>query len=115
MAALIAGGLISSISAMTWAGPRVAQAVGQDFPALRFFAWSSLSGVPRLAIWVQTLLVLLLLMTSTFAVLVYAQFAILACSFLTVLGVLVLRWRQPDLPRPFRCLGYPLTPSCSWG
>ena len=31
MAALIAGGLISSISAMTWAGPRVAQAVGQDF------------------------------------------------------------------------------------
>ena len=37
MAALIAGGLISSISAMTWAGPRVAQAVGQDFPALRLF------------------------------------------------------------------------------
>ena len=111
MAALIAGGLISSISAMTWAGPRVAQAVGQDFPALRFLAWTSQRGVPRLAIWIQTLLVLLMLMTSTFeAVLVYAQFAILACSFLTVLGVLVLRWRQPDLPRPFRCLGYPLTP-----
>ncbi len=111
MAALIAGGLISSISAMTWAGPRVAQAVGQDFAALRFFAWTSQSGVPRLAIWIQTLLVLLMLMTSTFeAVLVYAQFAILACSFLTVLGVLVLRWRKPDLPRPFRCLGYPLTP-----
>ena len=34
MAGLIAGGLISSVSAMTWAGPRVAQAVGQDFPAL---------------------------------------------------------------------------------
>jgi APA family basic amino acid/polyamine antiporter len=111
MAALIAGGLISSISAMTWAGPRVAQAVGQDFPALRLFAWTSAGGVPRVAIGVQTLLVLLMLATSTFeAVLVYAQFAILACSFLTVLGVLVLRWRQPALPRPFRCFGYPITP-----
>ena len=111
MAALIAGGLISSISAMTWAGPRVAQAVGQDFPALRLFARPPPGGVPRVAIGVQTLLVLLLLATSTFeTVLVYAQFSILACSFLTVLGVLVLRWRQPALPRPFRCFGYPLTP-----
>lgn len=111
MAALIAGGLISSISAMTWAGPRVAQAVGQDFRALRLFAWTSPGGVPRVAIGVQTLLVLLLLATSTFeAVLVYAQFSILACSFLTVLGVPVLRWRRPALPRPFRCFGYPLTP-----
>ncbi|HEY5705937.1 MAG TPA: amino acid permease [Terrimicrobiaceae bacterium] len=111
MAALIAGGLISSISAMTWAGPRVAQAVGRDFPALRFFAQTSLGGAPRTAIVVQTLLVLLMLATSTFeTVLLYAQFSILACSFLTVLGVLVLRWRQPMLPRPFRCFGYPLTP-----
>jgi basic amino acid/polyamine antiporter, APA family len=111
MAALIAGGLISSISAMTWAGPRVAQAVGQDFPALRSFARTSSGGVPRVAIGVQTLLVLMMLATATFeTVLVYAQFSILACSFLTVLGVLVLRRRQPALPRPFRCLGYPLTP-----
>ena len=41
-----------------------------------------------MAIGVQTLLVLLMLATSTFeTVLVYAQFSILACSFLTVLGV----------------------------
>jgi basic amino acid/polyamine antiporter, APA family len=111
MAALIAGGLISSISAMTWAGPRVAQAVGQDFSALRLFAWTSPRGIPHVAIAVQTLLVLLMLATSSFeAVLLYAQYSILACSFLTVLGVIVLRWRQPALPRPFRCVGYPLTP-----
>ena len=111
MAALIAGGLISSISAMTWAGPRVAQAVGEDFPALRLFARTSAGGVPRAAIGVQTFLVLLMLATSTFeTVLVYAQFSILASSFLTVLGVMVLRWRRPSLPRPFRCFGYPLTP-----
>lgn len=111
MAGLIGGGLISAISAMTWAGPRVAQTVGQDFSALRIFARTSAGGVPRVAIGVQTILVLVMLATSTFeAVLVYAQFSILACSFLTVLGVIVLRWRRPSLPRPFRCFGYPLTP-----
>jgi APA family basic amino acid/polyamine antiporter len=29
---------------------------------------------------------------------------------MTVLGVFVLRWRQPNLPRPYRTWGYPLTP-----
>jgi len=49
--------------------------------------------------------------TSTFeTILVYAQVAILACSFLAVLGVIVLRWRRPELARPFRCPGYPVTP-----
>ena len=59
---------------------------------------------------VQTGLVLLMLATSTFeAVLLYAQFSILACSFLAVLGVIILRRRQPALPMPFRCFGYPVT------
>jgi APA family basic amino acid/polyamine antiporter len=43
-------------------------------------------------------------------VLVFTQFALLACSFLTVLGLIVLRRTQPALPRPFRTPFYPLTP-----
>jgi len=31
-------------------------------------------------------------------------------TFFTVLGVFVLRWRQPELERPFRTWLYPLTP-----
>ncbi len=27
-----------------------------------------------------------------------------------MLGIFVLRWRQPDLPRPYRTFAYPLTP-----
>jgi APA family basic amino acid/polyamine antiporter len=30
---------------------------------------------------------------------------------LTVSAVYVLRWRQPDLPRPFRTRGYPIVPA----
>jgi basic amino acid/polyamine antiporter, APA family len=35
----------------------------------------------------------------------------LFCSFFTVLGVIKLRITQPDLPRPYRAWGYPITPA----
>ena len=31
-------------------------------------------------------------------------------TFATVLGLFILRWRQPHLPRPFRVTLYPITP-----
>lgn len=111
MSGLISIGLISAISAMTWAGPRVAQAIGRDLASLKVLSATRSGGVPLPALGLQTAIVVILLLSATFeAVLVYAQFAILACSFLAVLGVIVLRWRQPGLPRPFRCWGYPVTP-----
>jgi APA family basic amino acid/polyamine antiporter len=112
VAAVIALGLISAISAMIWAGPRVAMVIGEDYP--RVFGWLRVrtgAGIPAAAVVTQSTLTLLLLLTSTFEqVLVYTQFALLACSFLTVLGVIVYRFTQPDLPRPFRVPLYPLTP-----
>jgi APA family basic amino acid/polyamine antiporter len=52
-----------------------------------------------------------LLLTATFASAVnYVQFSLTLCSTLTVLGVFVLRRRQPKLPRPYRTWGYPVTP-----
>lgn len=111
MSGLISLGLISAISAMTWAGPRVTQSIGRDFRTLGFLSATTSGGVPRIAMLFQTSIVVLMLLTSSFeSVLFYAQFAILASSFLTVLGVIVLRWRQPALSRPFRCFGYPFTP-----
>lgn len=111
MALLIGAGLISSISAMTWAGPRVAETMGEDYQVLRVLARRSRNGVPVWAILWQTLVVFVLLLSATFeAVLVFLQFLLLMSSFLTVLGVIVLRVRQPDLPRPYRAWGYPVTP-----
>ena len=48
--ALICLGLISSISAMTWIGPRVTMTMGEDIPVLRLFARKSKHGVPAIAI-----------------------------------------------------------------
>lgn len=112
VAAVIALGLISAISAMIWAGPRVAMVIGEDYP--RTFGWLQVrtaSGIPAAAVLAQSALTLVLLLTSTFEqVLVYTQFALLACSFLAVLGVIVYRVKHPEIPRPFRVPLYPLTP-----
>lgn len=109
--ALICIGLISAISAMTWIGPRVTMVMGEDFPLLRVFARKSKAGVPAVAILLQVAVTTLLLLTGSFeAVLEYIQFSLTLCSFLAVLGVIVLRVTQPDLPRPYRVHGYPLVP-----
>ncbi len=110
--ALICVGLVSSVSAMIWIGPRVAQAMGEDFRALRWFSRrDNAAGVPRVALAFQLAVVTTLLLTATFpAVLVYIQFSLILSSFLTVLGVIVLRWREPALPRPYQVWGYPFTP-----
>ena len=109
--AMICVGLISSISAMMWIGPRVMMTMGEDIPALRVFSRKSVSGAPAYAILFQLAVANLLLFTRSFeAVLDFIQFALLFCSFFTVLGVIKLRITDPDLPRPYRAWGYPITP-----
>ncbi len=52
-----------------------------------------------------------MLFTRSFeAVLDFIQFSLLFCSFFAVLGVIKLRITHPELPRPYRAWGYPLTP-----
>jgi APA family basic amino acid/polyamine antiporter len=111
MSGLICLGLVSSISAMTWVGPRVTQALGQDLRLLAPLASTSKNGVPWVALLAQLIIVIVLLLTASFEkVLSYVQFSIQFCSFLTVVGLMVLRHTKPDLPRPVRCWGYPFTP-----
>jgi APA family basic amino acid/polyamine antiporter len=111
VAAMICIGLISAISAMMWIGPRVTMTMGEDIPAIAFFARKSSTGAPAYAILFQLAVASLMLFTRSFeAVLDFIQFSLLFCSFFTVLGVIKLRITHPDLPRPYRAWGYPLTP-----
>lgn len=103
--------LISTVSAMTVAGPRVLQVIGEDIKQLRFLGQTNSDGVPARAILVQSSLAMIFILTSSFeSVLVFSGFILALNSLVTVLGVFVLRLRQPDLPRPYRTFGYPLTP-----
>jgi APA family basic amino acid/polyamine antiporter len=109
--AFISLGLVSSISAMTWIGPRVTMTMGEDMAALRLFARKSAQGVPAVATIFQLLVGSVLLFTQSFeAVLDFIQFSLTLCSFFTVAGVIVLRTTRPKLERPYRAWGYPVTP-----
>jgi APA family basic amino acid/polyamine antiporter len=110
MSGLICLGLVSSISAMTWVGPRVTMVLGQDVRLLGWFARCNAHAVPGRALWTQFLVVVALLLTSSFEkVLGFVQFSIQLCSFLTVVGLFWLRRKRPDLPRPVRAWGHPWT------
>ncbi len=103
--------LVSTVSAMTLAGPRVLQVIGEDFHALRFLSPKNADGIPSTAIFFQSFLAVIFILTSSFeSILIFAGFTLALNSFATVLGVFVLRWRQPDLARPYRTFAYPLTP-----
>jgi APA family basic amino acid/polyamine antiporter len=109
--AVICIGLIPSISAMMWLGPRVTMTMGEDFPMLSAFARKTSNGVPAVAILFQLAVVSLLLLTQGFQSIVqFIQFSLTISSFLAVLGVIVLRHTQPELPRPYKVWGYPATP-----
>jgi basic amino acid/polyamine antiporter, APA family len=109
--ALICLGLVSSISAMTWIGPRVAMTMGEDSLLLRLFSRKSKHDAPTIAIVFQLLVSNLLLLTQSFeAVLDFIQFSLTFCSFFTVLGLIKMRITHPNLARPYRAWGYPVTP-----
>jgi len=109
--ALISLGLVSTISSMTWIGPRVTMSMGEDHWLLRLLGRKNKHGVPTSAIALQLLIVNLLLLTRSFeSVVQYTQFALLLCSLLTVIGVIVLRAMRPDISRPYRVWFYPMPP-----
>ncbi len=102
--------LISTVSAMVLAGPRVLQVIGEDFRALRFLAVTNTGGVPVRAIVFQAVIALVMVFTATFdAILVFTGFTLALNTLAAVIGVFVLRRKQIN-KRPFSVPGYPWPP-----
>lgn len=103
--------LVSTVSAMVVAGPRVLHVIGEDYPAFRALGVLNEDGIPATAVVTQGLLAVLFIVTASFeSVLVFSGFVLGVNSFLAVFGLFVFRWREPDTPRPYEAWGYPLTP-----
>lgn len=110
-ALLIALGLVATTGAYTLTGPRVAEAMGRDFPRLAWLSVRAPDRGPVRALVAQAVLALILILTASYDTLLTAVgFVLSTWAGLTVLGVIVLRIKEPSLPRPYRVLGYPITP-----
>jgi APA family basic amino acid/polyamine antiporter len=103
--------LVSTISAMVLAGPRVMQSMGTSFPSLRGLAKTNKNGVPYIAIAMQSLIALVLVLFSSFESLInYIGFTLNLFTFLTVFGIFILRYKKRDVQRPFKTPLFPLPP-----
>jgi APA family basic amino acid/polyamine antiporter len=111
MSAIISLLLVSTVSAMTLAGPRVIEAMAEDLPPLRPLAERTGTGAPARAVLLQGTLALAFVLTNSFdGVLTYAGFTLTLFALLAVGGVMVLRRRDPARDRSYRTWGYPWTP-----
>jgi APA family basic amino acid/polyamine antiporter len=108
--ALICVGLLANVSAMMWIGSRVSEAIGANYRVLSLFAQTTRRGVPTVALLVQFFIIALLVSQDPAKIVTYVESVLFFWSLLAVLGVIVLRIREPDLPRPYRAWGYPVTP-----
>jgi APA family basic amino acid/polyamine antiporter len=111
MSLVVALLLVSTISAMVLAGPRVMQQMGNSIKGLSFFAISNKNKVPYLAIIFQSVLALILVATSSFQSLItYVSFTLNLFTFLTVFGVFILRYKQKHVKTSYKTPFYPITP-----
>lgn len=108
--ALICVGLVANVSAMMWIGSRVSQAIGSNYPILGILARTTPRGVPWVALLGQFGITALLLNHDPEKIVTYVESVLFFWSLLAVVGVIVLRIREPGLPRPYRTFGFPVTP-----
>jgi APA family basic amino acid/polyamine antiporter len=79
--------LLSSISSMVLAGPRVTNAVAKDFVRLNWFSQENESGIPKRALWIQAIISMLFVLTSGFESLItMIGFVLNLFTMLTVIG-----------------------------
>jgi APA family basic amino acid/polyamine antiporter len=103
--------LISTVSAMLMAGPRVLLVIGQDFPTFGWLAKTNASGMPFIAILSVVSLSMVLVLTSSFeSVVVFSGFVLSLNTLLTVGGVFRLRALGLLNAERYQTWGYPVTP-----
>jgi APA family basic amino acid/polyamine antiporter len=108
LTALIALALAASVSALAMTGPRVVQAMADDGVFFRALGRTNARGAPTRAVVLQGALAALGIATATFEpLLIYAGFTLSLSAAITVAGAFVLRWREPEAPRPHRALAWP--------
>ncbi len=104
--------LISTISSLIITGPRVTNVLGEDYKFISWFSVRNSKGSPARAIWIQTLLTVIYILTSSFEQMItYIGFTLNLFTLLTVLGSILHRYRYPKTHRPYRMPLFPVLPA----
>lgn len=113
----ICGAALSTLNATIFTGARVYFALGRDLSGLGGLGvWSARGENPANAFLLQGVIALALVLLGSFnrngfkTMVDYTAPVFWFFMLLVALALFVLRWREPERPRPYRVPLYPLTP-----
>ncbi len=108
----VALGILSVLSAMIMTGPRIYYAMSRDGLFFSMFGRLNMTRkTPAAAIFLQTALAVVMVLTAAFdTLLIYIGFTLALCAMLTVIGLIRIRRRNASAEMSYKTFGYPLTP-----
>jgi basic amino acid/polyamine antiporter, APA family len=113
LSAMIAISCFSAAATCTLSGARVYLAMAQDGIFFKRMAaihpeWRT----PAFSLIGQGIWAGILTLSGRYDQLyTYVIYGMVLSYTLTVIGLFILRWKRPELPRPYRCAGYPWAPA----
>ena len=111
IAVLIMVSTFGCINGLVMAGARVYYTMAQDGLFFKKAASLNSNAVPQWALWSQALVASLLCLSGRYGELLdMVSFVVVIFYVLTIIGIFILRKKQPDLERPYKAFGYPFLP-----
>jgi len=111
IALLIMVSTFGCINGLVLAGARVYYTMAKDGLFFRKAGELNANAVPQWALWAQCVVACLLCLSGGYGNLLdMISFVVVIFYVLTILGIFILRRKQPDTERPYRAFGYPWLP-----
>jgi basic amino acid/polyamine antiporter, APA family len=93
-------------------GARIYYAMSKDRLFFKSVGTVNKHHAPGSALLVQCIWAAILCLSGTYGQLLdFLIFAVLIFYILTLAGLFILRWKRPEMPRPYRAFGYPFLPA----
>ncbi len=94
------------------AGARVYYTMAQDGLFFKKAGELNKNAVPEWALWAQCLVASILCLSGRYGDLLdMVSFIVVIFYVLTIAGIFILRKTRPDMPRPYKAIGYPILPA----
>jgi APA family basic amino acid/polyamine antiporter len=113
IAIIICISALGAINGLVFTGARISYALGVDHKSFRPLGkWSPSLGTPVWALAVQGALSLAIVLAagSFIDTILYTAPVVWLFLLATAFSVIVLRRKEPDMPRPYKVMAYPLSP-----
>ena len=112
MAGLIMVSTFGCNNGLILAGARVYYTMAQDGLFFKKAGTLNKNAVPAWALWAQCIVAGLLCLSGKYGdLLTMVSFIVVIFYVLTIIGIFILRKKEPNLHRPYKAFGYPVLPA----